>query len=248
MPIGTELISCHIPQEDGYQAWRKSAIDAVTSNGTLEYRSKHARFSDLYFIHKYLSGSPHNKMLELGAWPTYLFLSFASISDELVVSDSMQWNSERKLGDVDVSPTSWLNECNGIFPHVRGEVIDACDIPYEGYFDCVYSVSVLEHIKDDMAALKSMRRALRPGGQLILTTEVNLFTSMDYQPDIYMRVYQADELIDLVESAGFRVSKDVLYADNQKIIDLMTPAIDNPSLLRHPYRHFVSCGISCEKI
>jgi len=39
------------------------------------------------------------------------------------------------------------------------------DLPFEdGYFDFVYSTSVMEHVTDPGSALREIRRVLRPGG------------------------------------------------------------------------------------
>lgn len=52
------------------------------------------------------------------------------------------------------------------------EVGDAEHLPYlDGYFDKIICSSSLEHFKDDLKALKEMRRALKPDGKLVLTTD-----------------------------------------------------------------------------
>lgn len=43
-------------------------------------------------------------------------------------------------------------------------------LPYPGdSFDCVMAISVIEHIKDDLGAIREMHRVLRPRGYLILS-------------------------------------------------------------------------------
>ncbi len=49
-------------------------------------------------------------------------------------------------------------------------------VRYSGAFDCVWSLSVVEHIHgdyDDRAAIVAMYQALKPGGRLILTVPVD---------------------------------------------------------------------------
>lgn len=244
----SELLTHHTTRPNGYDAWRSETIDLITTGGKLPYRAQHIRYRDFYFVYQHMSSARGQNVLELGAWPTYAFLRFQERAAELVVSDSMQWLDERSLVTVDGSPIPWFEECNAISPSIRCERIDACQIPYSEHFDCVYSISVIEHIIDDIKALEEMRRALKPGGKLILTTEVNLFTSMPYQEDVYFRVYKFDELIKLIASVGFEVSYDIIHADNAEIIQMMSPAVADPSLLRQPYRHFVSGGMVCKKV
>jgi SAM-dependent methyltransferase len=47
-------------------------------------------------------------------------------------------------------------------------LLDATELPYEDEFDVVGAFDVLEHIEDDSAALRSMARATRQGGIVIL--------------------------------------------------------------------------------
>ncbi len=51
-------------------------------------------------------------------------------------------------------------------------VCDLAHLPLpEGYFDWVICNSVLEHVDEDMLALKEMRRVLKPQGMLFLTVD-----------------------------------------------------------------------------
>ena len=50
----------------------------------------------------------------------------------------------------------------------RFEVADVEDLPYRDEFDLVLCVDNLEHIEDDEAAMRSLARALAPGGRLVV--------------------------------------------------------------------------------
>ena len=60
---------------------------------------------------------------------------------------------------------------------------DALALPVEDEsFDVVFSVQVLEHVADTTAALVEMRRALRPGGRVVIW-DVDWATVSWYSPD-----------------------------------------------------------------
>jgi SAM-dependent methyltransferase len=40
----------------------------------------------------------------------------------------------------------------------------------DGRFDLVLATDIIEHVDDDLAALRELRRVLKPGGYLLLTT------------------------------------------------------------------------------
>jgi SAM-dependent methyltransferase len=51
--------------------------------------------------------------------------------------------------------------------------IDLTDLPFrDGFFDVVFASHVLEHIPDDRAAIREVRRVVRPGGFAVLPVPV----------------------------------------------------------------------------
>ena len=52
----------------------------------------------------------------------------------------------------------------------RFAVGDIADVPFEGAFDLITCLEVLEHVEDPVSALHSMGRLLTPGGRLVATT------------------------------------------------------------------------------
>ncbi|MFP4416153.1 MAG: glycosyltransferase family 9 protein [Chitinispirillaceae bacterium] len=70
--------------------------------------------------------------------------------------------------DVDI-PTTDFQDLP--LTYVRGDILD---LPYHNdYFDAVFCISVIEHLGHDKIpqALDELRRVLRPGGKLLLTTD-----------------------------------------------------------------------------
>jgi SAM-dependent methyltransferase len=91
-------------------------------------------------------------------------------------------------------------------PGVELVRLDATEMPFAAEFDVVGSFDVLEHVEQDEAALAGMRRALRPGGGLILLVPQHprLWSEMD-EVAHHVRRYTRRELVDKVERAGFEV-------------------------------------------
>lgn len=92
-------------------------------------------------------------------------------------------------------------------------VRDVGELP-DGAFDYAYSLNVLEHIADDVEALRGLIEKLRPGGQFLVYVPAfpTLYTSMDRKVG-HVRRYTRATLTAAVAAAGFRVH-DVRYADS----------------------------------
>lgn len=73
-------------------------------------------------------------------------------------------------------------------------------------YDSVVLVNVLEHIKDDVAALDGLLRILKPGGHLLLFVPALkfLYSNLDKLVGHYRR-YQRAELNNKVADAGFEI-------------------------------------------
>ncbi|WP_181958203.1 class I SAM-dependent methyltransferase [Nonomuraea deserti] len=88
----------------------------------------------------------------------------------------------------------------------------ALDMPFDdGAFDRVIAAEVLEHIPDDMAAMREIFRVLRPGGTAAVTVPSFLPERIcwaldeDYHtaPGGHVRIYTLAELSAKLKSAGF---------------------------------------------
>lgn len=100
---------------------------------------------------------------------------------------------------------------------------DARGLPFaSGTFDAVVSFDVIEHIEDDKAAVDEIFRVCKRGGFLLLGTPNRLRLSnrlyaligrrVTYpyclsSETIHLREYIMTELINLVQSSGFRILK-----------------------------------------
>ncbi len=82
-------------------------------------------------------------------------------------------------------------------------------LPYEdGTFDLVTALDVVEHLDDDLAGLREMRRVLRPGGRVLLFVPTFMFL-WGLQDDVsnHRRRYRLPELRRVLEQAGFEIER-----------------------------------------
>ncbi len=121
--------------------------------------------------------------------------------------------SAEQLTCVDVLPESVAEVCQAFAGdgRVRAMVADISAPPIQklvdlGPFDTAVCINVLEHIREDRAALRHMHDLLRPGGRLLLFVPAGayLYGPLDSALGHYRR-YSPDPLRDIVEEAGFEV-------------------------------------------
>lgn len=110
--------------------------------------------------------------------------------------------------DVDIELVSRLKKK---FSH-KDIIIDRLDITnkipskYRFFFASVFSINVLEHIKDDEKALRNMNLLLKKRGKVVLLVPAKkyAFTKLDKELGHYRR-YEKSELINKLNKAGFVV-------------------------------------------
>ena len=90
--------------------------------------------------------------------------------------------------------------------------IDIVALPFNGEFDIIGLFDVLEHVENDEKALAEMNRALKGGGNLILTVPAHKFLwSRHDEASHHRRRYSRMELIVKLERYGFTVNKVTYY-------------------------------------
>jgi SAM-dependent methyltransferase len=119
------------------------------------------------------------RILDTGAFNTYLGLFLSRSHPHVTVSDLL-WARARKsalrrIGIAPAKPTeigylAWHRSMRHHGLDVRN--IDLTRIPApDASYDCIVSLSVLEHIPAIEQALAEMYRVLAPGGRLLITTD-----------------------------------------------------------------------------
>ncbi len=95
-------------------------------------------------------------------------------------------------------------------------------------FDLVTGLDVVEHLDDDLAGLREMRRVLRPGGHALLFVPAFMFL-WGVQDDVsnHRRRYTMSELKGAVQAAGFEIER-ATYAN----ITFFTPILFGRLLMK----------------
>lgn len=118
-------------------------------------------------------------------------------------------------------------------PAVR--VIDDIDTMPDGSAGCLLAFEVLEHIDDDLGALRRWTRALRPGGRLLISVPAHQskFSATDSRVG-HVRRYERDQLRRLLEQAGYVDIRIACYGfplgNAGRIVgNLLEPSIPSPT-------------------
>src|SRR5687768_5084734 len=86
---------------------------------------------------------------------------------------------------------------------------DAAALPFQDEeFDIITALDVIEHLDDDLAALREIRRVLRPGGLVIISVPAYPIL-WSYWDDIlgHRRRYTTKAMKDVVRRSGLRLRK-----------------------------------------
>jgi len=112
---------------------------------------------------------------------------------------------------------------------VQSGDIEATGIPFDGQFDAILCLDVLEHLRDPWSVVQSLRQRLAPGGTLIVsvpnvrhhsvTLPLLLQGQFRYQPAgildrTHLRFFTRESARDLLEQGGFQVTNLVAQGAN----------------------------------
>jgi SAM-dependent methyltransferase len=99
-----------------------------------------------------------------------------------------------------------LKYCKSRCVGIRLFQFDLYKVPFRGHYDCVCAFDVIEHIEDDLLALRNIAEALKPGGFFFMTVPAYGFlwsSSDDYKR--HKRRYSSQQLKSKIELAGMEI-------------------------------------------
>jgi SAM-dependent methyltransferase len=101
-------------------------------------------------------------------------------------------------------------------PNVQVAEIDlanpGCFQEFLGVMDSVVCLNVVEHVEDDLTALRNIRSVLRPGGHAVVLVPhgQEIFGTLDTALGHFRR-YSETELRERMEQAGFQVERVIMF-------------------------------------
>jgi SAM-dependent methyltransferase len=83
---------------------------------------------------------------------------------------------------------------------------NAQNLPFRDHFDAIGAFDVIEHIEDDVVALKELHKALKPDGSVIISVPRHMFlwSNVDVTAH-HKRRYGKNELKSKIQEAGFSI-------------------------------------------
>lgn len=86
---------------------------------------------------------------------------------------------------------------------------NVCELPFpDGTFDLILATDVIEHVDDDMTALREIRRVLKPGGRVLVTVPAfKVLWGLQDEVAQHKRRYRAHELLARIDAANLHVGQ-----------------------------------------
>jgi len=159
-------------------------------------------------------------VLDTGAYNIFFCVVLKDYVKKIYSTDNFYW-AERdgtKKSNLPL-PEQWMAEINRVEPgKLIAQKADLTNLPFENNkFDKIFCISVIEHVKNDLKGMEEMFRVLKPGGILLLTTEVNKRLNKPYSEadGSYYRIYSYEQIMSLIKKAGFKL------AGKNKVAEIM---------------------------
>ena len=148
---------------------------------------------------KIISGT----VLEIGSGEGYGIMELASCADKFIAVDKYET----------IIPKEFKKKNNITFIQTEVPPLECIE---SSSVDFVVTFQVIEHINNDEFFLSEIRRVLRPGGKLIMTTP-NSLMSLTKSP-WHIREYSPEQMSVLMQSVFQHVELQGVFG-NQKIMD-----------------------------
>jgi ubiquinone/menaquinone biosynthesis C-methylase UbiE len=111
---------------------------------------------------------------------------------------------------------------------------NALHLPFREEFDVIGAYDVIEHIEEDVSALKELHRALKPGGGILMTVPRHMFLWSDVDTTAHhKRRYGGAELKKKIKEAGFDLVRQLSFG----MVTLPLQYISRRYLLKKSEKH-----------
>jgi len=151
-----------------------------------------------------------------GGWLEYLRSREPGIFGELALGDSSMKALEMSAPVV----SSFASRYN----------VDILELPWEGDWDVIFLLDVLEHIPSHLDALREAGKALRPGGLLMITVPaLSFFWSYNDEIAGHQRRYSRKEMESLASEAGLKVARSSYFMFLLSPVLMMSRMFSRPS-------------------
>lgn len=169
---------------------------------TLETIAKAHRFNRWMYETVAKQLIPGN-VLEVGSGIGNISREFLNAGYELTVSDIR----ENYCGYLEENLESFANlddivRLDLVHPDFEQEYADSL-----GKFDNLFALNVIEHIEDDVLALKNCKKLLRPGGRMVILVPAYQFLYNTFDENLYhFRRYTRNSMKEVFQKSGFSIS------------------------------------------
>jgi SAM-dependent methyltransferase len=185
-----------------------SHVDVVAEvNWSPELEPLHEEASRTHVLDRWTRSAIIARVAHLPAAPTIIDIGCSTgyLLDDL----SRRCPSARLIG-VDLV-ASGLVKAHELVPRAELLHADACALPLaDGVADAVVSANLLEHVPDDVMALREIARVLRPGASAVLVVPAGPSTYDYYDRFLgHERRYGRRELASKCRTAGLQVTDDL---------------------------------------
>jgi SAM-dependent methyltransferase len=161
-------------------------------------------------------------VIDTGSFNTFLPVWLSARADRVIASDMLflRWrkNWMRRLGFLEKKSSEapyrlWSQSTRCAAHNITIQNVDLTCMPFpDARFDCITSISVIEHIPNVECALAEMYRCLKPGGVALITTDC---ADMPHSYQEGTRYFSYGELVDLF-SPYVKINPDQARPDFSK--------------------------------
>ena len=94
----------------------------------------------------------------------------------------------------------------------KADISDMDPAPYQGRFDLVLALDVLEHLQEDVDAMKKARLMLKAGGYFLVNVPAHKYLWSEHDEALHhKRRYHMLEITKKLKDAGFKIEKKSFF-------------------------------------